>query len=212
MRTCLAWIRSLYTWEQTAPHQHPNEATEKCLMSRLIQLPLADVTLNSRRVKKSKTGPKNMNKMIIAFFPYLFFCLVSEHAPETVGAPLELVTSEVTARNFRVSWSPAPGKVEKYRVVYYAARGGEPHEVPYWLFFLRLQNTFYIYWGKAKGVNIQYKHIHHSTKLRNICVIARCAAGEVFRPGCTLFSIIFTAPVGGNDLRPPEQPMDCSQV
>uniref|UniRef100_H2U2U9 Collagen type XIV alpha 1 chain n=1 Tax=Takifugu rubripes TaxID=31033 RepID=H2U2U9_TAKRU len=47
---------------------------------------------------------------------------------ETVGAPLELVTSEVTAQNFRVSWSPAPGKVEKYRVVYYAARGGEPHE------------------------------------------------------------------------------------
>uniref|UniRef100_A0A674MSG6 Collagen type XIV alpha 1 chain n=1 Tax=Takifugu rubripes TaxID=31033 RepID=A0A674MSG6_TAKRU len=53
---------------------------------------------------------------------------MSEHTAETVGAPLELVTSEVTAQNFRVSWSPAPGKVEKYRVVYYAARGGEPHE------------------------------------------------------------------------------------
>uniref|UniRef100_H3CW87 Collagen type XIV alpha 1 chain n=1 Tax=Tetraodon nigroviridis TaxID=99883 RepID=H3CW87_TETNG len=53
---------------------------------------------------------------------------ISEHVPETVGAPHELVTSEVTARNFRVSWSPAPGNVEKYRVVYYAARGEEPHE------------------------------------------------------------------------------------
>lgn len=80
----------------------------------------------------------------MSFFPSLFLCAVSEHTAETVGAPLELVTSEVTAQNFRVSWSPAPGKVEKYRVVYYAARGGEPHEVLYWLCFSlqRLQNTF----------------------------------------------------------------------
>nr|XP_033958086.1 collagen alpha-1(XIV) chain [Pseudochaenichthys georgianus] len=48
--------------------------------------------------------------------------------PETTGAPLELVTSEVTARTFRVSWSHAPGNVEKYRVVYYPASGGEPQE------------------------------------------------------------------------------------
>lgn len=73
----------------------------------------------------------NNSKVIIPFFSLLFFSPVSEHTPEAVGAPLELVTSEVTARNFRVSWSPAPGKVEKYRVVYYAARGGEPHEVLY---------------------------------------------------------------------------------
>lgn len=34
------------------------------------------------------------------------------------GAPSDLVTSEVSARGFRVSWTHAPGKVEKYRVVY----------------------------------------------------------------------------------------------
>ncbi|XP_039972835.1 collagen alpha-1(XIV) chain isoform X2 [Xiphias gladius] len=48
--------------------------------------------------------------------------------PEKIGMPLELVTSEVTARSFRVSWSPAPGNVEKYRVVYYPVQGGEPQE------------------------------------------------------------------------------------
>lgn len=62
---------------------------------------------------------------------------MSEHTAENVGAPVELVTSEVAARNFRVSWRPAPGKVDKYRVVYHAAHGGEPHEV---LFFFMKKN------------------------------------------------------------------------
>uniref|UniRef100_A0A8C2XB03 Collagen type XIV alpha 1 chain n=1 Tax=Cyclopterus lumpus TaxID=8103 RepID=A0A8C2XB03_CYCLU len=47
---------------------------------------------------------------------------------EETGAPLELVTSEVTARSFRVSWSHAPGHVEKYRVLYYPDSEGEPQE------------------------------------------------------------------------------------
>uniref|UniRef100_A0A8C4Y8J3 Collagen alpha-1(XIV) chain n=1 Tax=Gopherus evgoodei TaxID=1825980 RepID=A0A8C4Y8J3_9SAUR len=47
----------------------------------------------------------------------------------TLGAPTDLVTSEVTAKGFRVSWTHAPGKVEKYRVVYYPTRGGQPEEV-----------------------------------------------------------------------------------
>uniref|UniRef100_A0A803TLQ8 Collagen alpha-1(XIV) chain n=1 Tax=Anolis carolinensis TaxID=28377 RepID=A0A803TLQ8_ANOCA len=47
----------------------------------------------------------------------------------TLGAPTDLITSEVTARGFRVSWTHAPGKVEKYRVVYYPTRGGQPEEV-----------------------------------------------------------------------------------
>uniref|UniRef100_A0A7N5ZUB3 Collagen, type XIV, alpha 1a n=1 Tax=Anabas testudineus TaxID=64144 RepID=A0A7N5ZUB3_ANATE len=45
-----------------------------------------------------------------------------------MGSPLDLLTSEVTAHSFRVSWSPAPGNVEKYRVVYYPAQGGLPQE------------------------------------------------------------------------------------
>uniref|UniRef100_A0A3B5BAD1 Collagen type XIV alpha 1 chain n=1 Tax=Stegastes partitus TaxID=144197 RepID=A0A3B5BAD1_9TELE len=51
-----------------------------------------------------------------------------KHIPEKTGTPLDLQTSEVTARSFRVSWSHAPGNVEKYRVVYYPAQGGEPQE------------------------------------------------------------------------------------
>ncbi|XP_073535930.1 collagen alpha-1(XIV) chain isoform X1 [Phyllobates terribilis] len=48
---------------------------------------------------------------------------------EEIGTPSELITSEVTARSFRVSWSHGPGKVEKYRVVYYPTKGGQPEEV-----------------------------------------------------------------------------------
>ncbi|XP_072323011.1 collagen alpha-1(XIV) chain isoform X2 [Scyliorhinus torazame] len=44
-------------------------------------------------------------------------------------APTNLVTSDVTARSLRVSWSHAPGKVEKYRVVYYSTTAGQPEEV-----------------------------------------------------------------------------------
>lgn len=47
----------------------------------------------------------------------------------SLGTPSDLVTSDVTARGFRVSWTHAPGKVEKYRVVYYPTRGGQPEEV-----------------------------------------------------------------------------------
>ncbi|CAL8337022.1 unnamed protein product, partial [Gadus morhua 'NCC'] len=48
--------------------------------------------------------------------------------PET-GAPSDFLASEVTANSFRVTWSPAPGRVEKYRVVYYPAQGGRPDEL-----------------------------------------------------------------------------------
>ncbi|XP_041104554.1 collagen alpha-1(XIV) chain-like isoform X4 [Polyodon spathula] len=47
----------------------------------------------------------------------------------SLGAPRDLVTSEVTARSFRVSWIHAPGNVEKYRAVFYPSRGGQPEEV-----------------------------------------------------------------------------------
>uniref|UniRef100_A0A8K9XS85 Collagen, type XIV, alpha 1b n=1 Tax=Oncorhynchus mykiss TaxID=8022 RepID=A0A8K9XS85_ONCMY len=46
----------------------------------------------------------------------------------TMTSPRGLVTSEVTARSFRVSWTHAPGTVEKYRVVYYPTSGGQPEE------------------------------------------------------------------------------------
>lgn len=47
----------------------------------------------------------------------------------TIGPPTELITSEVTASSFMVNWTHAPGKVQRYRVVYYPTRGGKPEEV-----------------------------------------------------------------------------------
>lgn len=60
---------------------------------------------------------------------FLFIVSALGTSVTTLGAPTELVTSELTARGFRVSWTHAPGKVEKYRVVYYPTRGGQPEEV-----------------------------------------------------------------------------------
>ncbi|XP_074542763.1 collagen alpha-1(XIV) chain isoform X2 [Halichoeres trimaculatus] len=48
--------------------------------------------------------------------------------PSSVAPPSNLVTSDITARSFRVTWTHAPGQVEKYRVVYYPASGGAPEE------------------------------------------------------------------------------------
>ncbi|XP_043089040.1 collagen alpha-1(XIV) chain isoform X1 [Puntigrus tetrazona] len=44
------------------------------------------------------------------------------------NAPSNLVTSEVTARSFRVTWTRATGPVEKYRVVYYSSSESRPEE------------------------------------------------------------------------------------
>ncbi|XP_077577231.1 collagen alpha-1(XIV) chain isoform X2 [Stigmatopora nigra] len=46
----------------------------------------------------------------------------------SIGAPSDLVISDVTARSFRVRWHHSPGNVEKYKVVYVAVTGGEPQE------------------------------------------------------------------------------------
>lgn len=53
--------------------------------------------------------------------------------PAVVAAPRDLVTSEITARSFRVTWTHASGQVEKYRVVYYPASGGQPEEKVFYL-------------------------------------------------------------------------------
>ncbi|XP_054636635.1 collagen alpha-1(XIV) chain isoform X3 [Dunckerocampus dactyliophorus] len=51
-----------------------------------------------------------------------------QQPPERIGPPSDLVTSEVTARSFRVTWSHSTGNVEKYRVVYFPAQGGQPQQ------------------------------------------------------------------------------------
>ncbi|XP_016896657.1 collagen alpha-1(XIV) chain isoform X2 [Cynoglossus semilaevis] len=48
--------------------------------------------------------------------------------PPAVSPPRDLVASDITARSFRVTWTHAAGQVEKYRVVYYPASGGQPEE------------------------------------------------------------------------------------
>ncbi|CAM4641269.1 unnamed protein product [Leuciscus chuanchicus] len=53
----------------------------------------------------------------------------TEPHSRSLDAPSDLVTSEVTARSFRVSWTHAAGPVEKYRVVYYSSSGVRPEEV-----------------------------------------------------------------------------------
>ncbi|XP_043946388.1 collagen alpha-1(XIV) chain-like isoform X2 [Protopterus annectens] len=44
-------------------------------------------------------------------------------------SPTELILSEVTAKGFRISWTPPPKTVKKFRVVYYPSKGGTPQEV-----------------------------------------------------------------------------------
>lgn len=43
--------------------------------------------------------------------------------------PTNLVTSEVTPRSFRVSWTAPAESVDRYRIEYYPAAGGTPQEV-----------------------------------------------------------------------------------
>ncbi|KAI4893054.1 hypothetical protein NFI96_005119 [Prochilodus magdalenae] len=75
-------------------------------------------------------GVEQQDKEIRSDLITLVFLLGEDLVPEeTEGPPENLQTSEVTARSFRVSWTAAPGGVEKYRVVYYPSKGGKPEEV-----------------------------------------------------------------------------------
>uniref|UniRef100_A0A8C7X7K8 Collagen type XIV alpha 1 chain n=1 Tax=Oryzias sinensis TaxID=183150 RepID=A0A8C7X7K8_9TELE len=47
---------------------------------------------------------------------------------DSLAPPRDLVIADITARSFRVTWTHATGQVEKYRVVYYPASGGQPEE------------------------------------------------------------------------------------
>jgi len=60
--------------------------------------------------------------------------------PVSVATPSNLVTSDITARSFRVTWTHAAGQVEKYRVVYYPASGGQPDEKVLTYTYIKLNN------------------------------------------------------------------------
>ncbi|KAM7382659.1 hypothetical protein PAMP_002381 [Pampus punctatissimus] len=91
---------------------------------------------------------------------------------KTMGAPQDLVTSEVTAWSFRVAWSHSPGTVEKYRVVYYAVPEGEPQEVKVSDAVTELEldglipNTEYtvtVYVPLSPPSNLQFSDITHNS-------------------------------------------------
>ncbi|XP_013127692.1 collagen alpha-1(XII) chain isoform X2 [Oreochromis niloticus] len=48
---------------------------------------------------------------------------------ESVAAPTDLVTSEVTQSSFRATWTPPDGPVDQFRVTYVMAAGGPTEEV-----------------------------------------------------------------------------------
>lgn len=55
--------------------------------------------------------------------------LLCDFAGSELKAPTDLVTSEVTHRSFRASWTPPGGPVDNYRVTYTPATGGPTQEV-----------------------------------------------------------------------------------
>lgn len=58
-------------------------------------------------------------------------CFFSDSEPEPepeLKPPTNLVTSEVTHRSFRATWTAADGPVEQYRIVYTLASGGPSEE------------------------------------------------------------------------------------
>lgn len=63
--------------------------------------------------------------------------LLHDSAGGELEAPTNLVTSEVTHRSFRATWTPPDGPVDKYRVIYTAVLGGPTQEVRSAPFYLR---------------------------------------------------------------------------
>ncbi|XP_069099301.1 collagen alpha-1(XX) chain [Pleurodeles waltl] len=45
------------------------------------------------------------------------------------SSPVSLLVSEVSPRSMRLTWTPPPQQVKKYRIVYYPSKGGIPKEV-----------------------------------------------------------------------------------
>ncbi|XP_069506902.1 collagen alpha-1(XX) chain [Ambystoma mexicanum] len=57
----------------------------------------------------------------------LFKTSLAGSVPQT--SPANLLVSEVSARSMRLTWTPPPQEVKKYRIVYYPSKGGTPKEV-----------------------------------------------------------------------------------
>lgn len=138
-----------------------------------------------------------------------------------MGPPLGLVTSEVTARSFQVSWSAAPGSVEKYRVVYYPSHGGEPQEVHPVLFCFFASYTHctlcQFYWGKAEKASKVWAHLSQYrakkyTRRYKLCCRSRSTKRRVKARVCVglfvFFPIIFATSMGVTGLRPAGQEWD----
>nr|XP_061786873.1 collagen alpha-1(XIV) chain-like isoform X1 [Nerophis lumbriciformis] len=94
--------------------------------------------------------------------------------PAAVAPPRDLTTSDITARSVRVSWTPASGQVERYRVVYYPAQGGRPEEkvVP----------------GTESSVSLD--HLNSLTEYQlAVFAVYRSAASEALRGSATTLAL-----------------------
>lgn len=105
-------------------------------------------------------------------------CSVSYSDDESLGAPTNLVTSEVKQSSFRTTWTPPDGTVDQFRVTYSIAPGGPPKEVRWALPFMLFcnqrpeafsshhQNTCNSYWWQNSHFiylwQPKYKNIHPS--------------------------------------------------
>ncbi|XP_010771968.1 collagen alpha-1(XIV) chain-like, partial [Notothenia coriiceps] len=96
--------------------------------------------------------------------------------PTSMEPPRDLVTSEITARTFRVRWTHASGQVEKYRVVYYPASGGQPEEK--------------VVQGTENSVELNYLNSLTEYQVA-VFAVYRSSASEALRGSATTCKFIF---------------------
>ncbi|KAI9536787.1 hypothetical protein NQZ68_031095 [Dissostichus eleginoides] len=96
--------------------------------------------------------------------------------PTSIEPPRDLVTSEITARTFRVRWTHASGQVEKYRVVYYPASGGQPEEK--------------VVQGTENSVELNYLNSLTEYQVA-VFAVYRSSASEALRGSATTCKFIF---------------------
>lgn len=83
------------------------------------------------------TSKKHQGRFVVSGFMVWNTLHVRSHSSscfslsegDELAAPTDLVTSEVTHRSFRATWTAPDGPVDKYRVTYVAVAGGPTQEV-----------------------------------------------------------------------------------
>uniref|UniRef100_K7FGW4 Collagen alpha-1(XII) chain n=1 Tax=Pelodiscus sinensis TaxID=13735 RepID=K7FGW4_PELSI len=87
---------------------------------------------DENELKQIATDPDDTHVYNVADFSFLVNIVGdltvnlcnSVKGPAGLSSPSNLVTSEVTPRSFRVTWTASPESVDRYRIEYYPASGG----------------------------------------------------------------------------------------